>query len=159
MPPSKVKATSAKSASSASTAPKKTLEYVIHIHMWATAYPLLLLPDSLLAKLIICAPLIWITKGFIRICNLLKFDFCTFGVILILIRMMLDGEFFELFLDFLICGVSLDPQDLVVVFTLFLSGRRTLLLALAATTASEASTSAATLLMMPLSTDDERGAV
>ena len=132
---------------------EELLENIIHILMsTTTATTLLLLSYSLFSKLVIGASFVWITQGLIGICNFLEFYLCSFRIILVLVWMVLNSKFLEFLLDLCIRSISLNSQDLVVIFSLFLG---LLLLALslltsAKSTPSETSLKTALSLSLPV---------
>ena len=84
------------------------------------AFSLLMLSNTLFTLLVIDSALAFVTKSFVCIRNLLELFFGCVWVILITIRMVLDGEFLERLLDFLFRRVFLDSKELVVVFSFWL---------------------------------------
>ena len=84
------------------------------------AFSLLMLSNTFFTLLVIDSALAFVTKSLVRIRNLLELFFCCVWVILITIRMVLDGEFLERLLDFLFRRVFLDSKELVVVFSFWL---------------------------------------
>ena len=83
-----------------------------------------MLANTLLALLVVDAPLIRIRKRVVSIRDLLELLFGSFRVILVLVRVELDGQLLERLFDLMVVGVTLDPHDFVIV----LSGRRLFLL-------------------------------
>ena len=117
--------------SSTSTATKELTKYIVHIHMRTTTTPsLLLLPDSLMSKLIIGLSLIFIGQYFICICYHLEFLFGTFWVIGILIRVMLNGQLFKGFFNLSLSCRFLDAHYFIIILGLVGFGLLFLLLLL-----------------------------
>lgn len=105
-------------ATSATTA-EEICEYVIHVHIIEAStltVALLVLSDAFLSLLVVDSTLFRVGKSLIGIGNLLKFLFGSFGVILVLVRVILDCELLEGFFYFIFRRVSLQAHHLVVVF-------------------------------------------
>ncbi len=93
---------------------------------------LFVLSNTLFPLLVVNAPFLLVRESLVSVGNFLELLFGSIGVILVLIRMVLDGELFERLLYFLFGRVFLDTQKLVVVFSL----RFLLLMSLLLTTSS-----------------------
>lgn len=104
------------SASSAAT----SKELIEHIFMTIVSMPRwipsLLLPlDTLFTMLIIYPSLFGVAERLVRVRNRLELFLCAIRVVLVLVRMELYRHLFEGLLDLVLCGASLQTQDLVVV--------------------------------------------
>lgn len=136
-------------AATSSSASEERTKHVVKVHVLMSTSLLttllLVLFDALLALLIINASLVSITECLVSVCNLREFLLGSFRVVLVLVRMVLDSELLERFLDFLFCSILLQVKELIVVFALFFFR----LLALLLTAAS----------MAPLSSSETRGAI
>ena len=114
----KVEATSAAPSSPTKELTKDVVEvHVVELLISASWLPLslLVLTHTILSLLIIDTPLVLILESLVGVCNLLELILGGVGVILILVRVVLDGELFEGFLDVLLRGVAFHTQQLVVV--------------------------------------------
>jgi hypothetical protein len=80
----------------------------------------LLLFDTLFTADIICSPFIFITEHLVSLSDLLKLLFCALWIVNILVWMVLNGCFFECFLNLGTCCVPLKPEYLVIVLRLLL---------------------------------------
>ena len=96
----------------------------------AALLALLVLPNSFLSLLVVDTAFLLVTQSLICVRNLLEFLLCGVRVVLVLVRMVLDGEFLERLLNVLLRGIAFDAEQFVVVFALW---RCLLLLALTAT--------------------------
>jgi hypothetical protein len=113
---------------------EELVEDVVHVLVAAATASLPL--DTLLAALVVELSLLRVGQYLVSIGNFLKLFLCFLGVLFVLVRMELDRQFLERFLNLTFFGVSVDAQGLVVVLAL-LGGRLTLLLLLAATASAE----------------------
>ena len=104
------------SPATASASPEELVEDVLLVE--STAVRILTLRVSLqalLAMLIVNTLLVRIRECLIGICYVLEFLFGSIGVVLVLVRVELDGHLLEGLLDLILCGTSLQAQHLVVV--------------------------------------------
>ena len=104
------------SPATASAAPKELVEDVLLVK--ATAVRVLTLRVSLqalLTMLIVNILLVGIRECLIGICYVLELLLGSIGVVLILVRVELDGHLLEGLLDLILCGTSLQAKHLVVV--------------------------------------------
>jgi len=101
-----LKVESTSMTSSATTATEELLEHVIHIHTTTAASSLLLLSDSFFSSLIVCPPLVGVRQGFVGQCDFLELRLGTLWILLVLVRVIFDGQLFELFLYLGGIGVS-----------------------------------------------------
>lgn len=107
-------ATSATSAEGITPATEELTEQVVHVHVWATAASLLV-PDSFFAAHVISPALVRIRQGLIRQSYFLELLLCSLWIVLILIRVVFDGQFLELLLNLCFVCISRHVQYLVVV--------------------------------------------
>ena len=100
-------ATAKMEASATSTTPEEIGKNVIHVHMIEAAvastlaFALLMLADSFLTLLIVYSALVRVRKRLVGVSYLLELSLGCFGVVLILVRVILDGKLLEGFLDLL----------------------------------------------------------
>ena len=104
------------SPATASASPEELVEDVLLVE--STAVRILTLRVSLqalLAMLIVNTLLVGIRECLIGICYVLELLFGSIGVVLVLVRVELDGHLLEGLLDLILCGASLQAQHLIVV--------------------------------------------
>ena len=104
------------SPATASATPEELVEDIVLVE--ATAIRVLTLRVSLqalLAMLIIYTLLVWVRECLVGICYILELLLGSIRVVLVLIRVELDGHLLEGFLDLILCGASLQAKHLIVV--------------------------------------------
>jgi len=104
------------SPATASASPEELVEDVLLVE--ATAVRILTLRVSLqalFAMLIVNTLLVGIRERLIGICYVLELLFGSVGVVLVLVRVELDGHLLEGLLYLILCGASLQAQHLIVV--------------------------------------------
>ena len=118
-----VRAASTSTSSPTATASEEVREDVIKVHVMellATSrlpVTLLVLPDTLLALLIVDASLLLVRENLVSVGDLLEFFLGRLRVVLILIRVVLDCEFLECLFDLSFSGVALHSYNFIEVFT------------------------------------------
>ena len=104
------------SPATASATPEELVEDIVLVE--ATAIRVLTLRVSLqalLAMLIIYTLLVWVRECLVGICYILELLLGSIRVVLVLIRVELDGHLLEGLLDLILCGASLQAKHLIVV--------------------------------------------
>jgi hypothetical protein len=104
------------SPATAFTSPKELVENVLLVE--ATTIRVLTLRVSLqalLTMLIVNTLLVGIRECLIGICYVLELLLGSIGVVLVLVRVELDGHLLESLLDLFLCGASLQAQHLIVI--------------------------------------------
>ena len=107
------------SPTTASASPKELVEGVLLVEAAAIRVVTLRVSlQALLTMLIVYPLLIGIRECLIGICYVLELLLGPIGVILVLVRVELDGHLLEGLLDLILCGVTLQAKHLVVVLLL-----------------------------------------
>ena len=107
------------SPTTASASPKELVEGVLLVEAAAVRVVTLRVSlQALLTMLIVNPLLIGIRECLIGICYVLELLLGPIGVILVLVRVELDGHLLEGLLDLILCGVTLQAKYLVVVLLL-----------------------------------------
>ena len=73
----------------------------------------IVLPDSLVALLVVDPTLVRVAEHFVSVRDFLELCLRSLWVVLVLVRMVLDGQLLELLLDLRLGRVLLKPHDLV----------------------------------------------
>ena len=111
--------TSTTTERSSSAAAEEIREDVIKVHVIkllasaSLSLHLFMLSHALFALLVIYSTFLFIRKYFIRVSNLLELLFRAIGVVLILVRMVLNRQFLEPLFDFSIRSISFHAENFV----------------------------------------------
>jgi len=105
------------SPATASATPKELVEDVLLVEATAAARVLTLRVSlqALLAMLIVNTLLVGVRECLIGICYVLELLLGSIGVVLVLVRVELDGHLLKGLLDLVLCRASLQAKHLIVV--------------------------------------------